>query len=226
MLTAPKPPEPPGRHSGRRAGRLACAYSTLNDAQLAQALQRGAPQAQLAAWRRFMPVVRGMARRRLGSRSADLDDAVQEAFIAIFASIERLREPHSLRAFALTVTARVLSRVQRRRRRASTGTDVDVEDIEGDEPPPPTRDAGLALAALVKRLRARERRAFELRFVEGMSAPEIARSLGVSVPTVRRLLSRAEGRIHAWAGRDAVLADLPLKRRRRQPPVFGKPHAC
>jgi RNA polymerase sigma-70 factor, ECF subfamily len=207
----PAPPLPPriaARSTPSSVG------ADVTDAELAEALRRGVPGAQQAAWRRFMPVVTGMARRRLGG-SADVDDVVQEAFLALFCSIKRLREAVALRAFALTITARVLNREVHRRVRAgpvSTGEGA-LELLACDEPDPAARHAYSVLRGLVDRLRVRERRAFTLRFVAGMNAFEVATALGVSVPTARRVLSSAQKRMSVWASRDPFLVDYMDRQR-------------
>lgn len=185
------------------------AWAHATDAELAEALRAGDSVAQREVWRRFLPVVRGMARRRLGG-GADVEDVVQEAFLALFGSIGLLRDAVALRAFSLTITARILNREVQRRSRASAMTSVTEAPAEGvacDEAEPAARHAYSALRALVSRLRKRERRVFTLRFVAGMSAPEVASSLGVSIPTVRRVLSTAQKRIFVWASRDPFLSD-------------------
>ncbi|RYZ06392.1 MAG: sigma-70 family RNA polymerase sigma factor [Myxococcales bacterium] len=184
-------------------------WAAISDAELGQALLQGEPGAQHAAWQRFLPVVRAMVRRRLGG-SADVEDVVQDAFIALFSSVTLLREPGALRAFALTITVRVLNREAHRRSRASIVAldgDAGLEELACEEADPATRHAYSALQTLVNRLRARERRAFTLRFVGGLNAPEVATALGVSVPTVRRVLSSAAQRVNSWASRDPFLAD-------------------
>jgi RNA polymerase sigma-70 factor, ECF subfamily len=181
----------------------------LTDAELALALQSGDPDAQRAVWSRFLPVVNGMVRRRIG-RSGDGDDVVQEVFLAVFRSMRLLRNPVALRAFVLTITARTLNREGRRRITGFYPTlwsDDQVEELVSDRADPTSKHAYSVLKKLVSRLRARERRAFTLRFLAGMDAAEVADALGVSTPTARRALSRANRRIKLWASRDPFLAD-------------------
>lgn len=197
-LSAP----PPSTDASRR-------WALASDAELARALQAGHLEAQRAVWSRFLPVVTSMVRRRLG-RSGDADDVVQEVFLAVFRSMRLLRDPLALRAFVLTITARMLNREGRRRLAgsyASLGLEDGVEALSNDGADPASKHAYSVLKKLVSRLRARERRAFTLRFLAGMDATEVADALGVSTPTARRALSRANQRIKLWASRDPFLAD-------------------
>lgn len=186
----------------------------MSEAELAQALQRGDPDAQRAAWSRYLPVVTGMARRRLGG-GPDADDVVQEAFFAVYRSVGLLRDLSALRAFVLTITARVLNREVRRRMLANATAspgDPAYDLAATDESDPATKHAHAMLGRLLQRLRARERRAFMLCFMAGMNAAEVASVLGVSVPTVRRILAKARSRVEVWADRDPFLSDYLSQR--------------
>ncbi len=208
MLTASTPSPRPLGPSLLIDSTQSNAWLHASDTELAKALQAGAADAHSAAWRRFFPMVSGMARRRLGG-SADVDDVIQEAFLAVFRSIQRLREPGALRAFVLTITARILNREVRRRVsvNAVTAWNEAPEGVSRDEADPAARHAYAVLGRFVERLRVREKRAFTLHYVAGMNAAEMADALGVSMPTARRILSSARRRLEVWAGRDPFLAD-------------------
>lgn len=183
--------------------------STCTDAELAVALIAGDPSAAALAWRRFLPLVSRMARRAFGS-GEEVEDIVQDAFSTLFRAINRLREPEALRAFVITVTKRVLGHELRKRRaRAHLSADLGIQLLNtirerGD---PATHHAYIHFRLLLGRLKERERRAFILRFVVCMDAPEVAHTLGVSVPTARRAFLRAQSRLTLWAGRHAFLSD-------------------
>lgn len=183
--------------------------STCTDAELAAALIAADPSASAVAWRRFVPLVSRMARRALGS-GEEVEDIVQDVFSTLFRAVHRLREPEALRAFVITVTKRVLGHELRKRRlRAHLSTDLGLQlgDTIGDRGDPATHHAYIHFRLLLGRLKERERRAFILRFVACMDAPEVAHTLGVSVPTARRAFSRAQSRLTLWAGRHAFLSD-------------------
>lgn len=75
------------------------------DAELALALLSKQPQAAIVVRQRFSSLVNGILRRALG-RDADVEDAEQEVFLAIFRDIRQLRQPEALRSFVLTITKR------------------------------------------------------------------------------------------------------------------------
>lgn len=187
---------------------------TSSDAELALALIGGNPSAPREAWRRFLPLVSRMARRALGP-GADVEDVAQEVFSCLFRSVLQLRAPEALRAFVITVTKRMLGHEFRRRRaRAHLSVphqDSQLNDTVGENGDPATRHAYLHFRHLLGRLKERERRAFVLRFVACMDAPEVAHTLGVSVPTARRAFSRAQTRLTLWAGRHPFLSDYVVE---------------
>ena len=182
--------------------------STCSDAELAAALIAGDASASAIAWRRFVPLVSRMARRALGS-GEEVDDIVQDVFSSLFRAIHRLREPDALRGFVITITRRVLGHdLRKRRARAHLNADLGLHLLDtSDRRDPATHHAYLHFRLLLGRLNERERRAFILRFVACMDAPEVAHTLGVSVPTARRAFSRAQSRLTLWAGRHPFLSD-------------------
>jgi len=182
---------------------------TNTDAALALGLQARDPQAAVLVRQRFAPLVQRILRKALG-KDADLEDVEQEVFWGIFRGIHRLRHPEALRTFVLTVTKRTVQRELRRSRARGELLVVSAApsvEMIGDVADPAARHAFSHLRCLVERLRERERRAFVLRFVEGMEADEVARALGVSRPTARRCFTRAFGRVTTWGERHPFLRD-------------------
>jgi RNA polymerase sigma-70 factor, ECF subfamily len=188
---------------------------TSTDAELAMSLIAGEPSAARVVWQRFEPLVRRMSRRALG-HGQDIEDVVQEVFYALFRGIRHLREPDAFRAFVITVAKRTLGHEVRRRRartRLIVAPDQQYTEAVGEWSDPATHHAYRHFELLLGRLKERERRAFVLRFVECMDAPEVAQTLGVSIPTARRAFLRAQTRMTLWAGRHPFLSDY----------VFGTP---
>lgn len=177
------------------------------------ALAKGLAAADAGAyqllWRRFHPIVTAMVRRRL-RHQGETEDLVQEVFLAVFRGAHALRDPLALRAFVLTITARMLNRRLKRRRvdlQLMSGNQAQVENLAGVTASPTAKHAMAGLRKLMARLRAREREAFLLHFVGGLDASDVARRLGVSTPTARRSLSRARRCVRLWASRDPFLCD-------------------
>jgi RNA polymerase sigma factor (sigma-70 family) len=131
-------------------------------------------------------------------------------FLCLFRRVHTLRATVAFRSFVIGITRRTLCQELRRRRvrfyQASEGeqSSVCARSVTAD---PAAKHALINLEAMLARLRQRERRAFMLRFVDGMDAAEIGAQLGVSAPTARRSSARAWRRINGWARRDLFLSD-------------------
>lgn len=180
------------------------------DAELTAALMAEHPRAALVAWQRFSPLVRSMVRRRMRS-DADVEDLVQEVFSELFQSVRRLRQPSALTALVVIVTRRLLGRELRRRRaRAHIRCELDPERMDpvGLVADPSAMHACAHLGRLLSRLRARDRRAFLLRYVQDLEAEEVGAEMGISAPTARRSFLRARARLRLWASRNAFLSDF------------------
>jgi len=179
------------------------------DADLARALLANEPSASRLAWQRFFPVMSRKLRRALGP-GGEIEDIAQDAFLSLFGSIHRLRDPNALRAFVLAITRRALSQELRRRRtRVHLNLGIDPQQLSaiGVVRDAASHHAFVHLELVLARLGERDRRAFILRFVERMEAEEVAEALGVSVATARRCFSRARKRVVLLAGRNAFLVD-------------------
>jgi RNA polymerase sigma-70 factor (ECF subfamily) len=192
-----------------RAPRELNSEPDLAEAALAKALAGADADAYQTVWRRFHPLVSAMVRRGLRNQD-DTEDLVQEVFLAVFRGAPALRDPLALRAFVLTITARMLNRKLKTRRRGlqlATDSQGRVDDVVGTHADATAKHAVAGLGKLMNRLRARERDAFLLHFVGGLDATDVAQSLGVSTPTARRALSRACRYVRLWASRDPFLFD-------------------
>src|SRR5258706_8107073 len=88
---------------------------TLDDATLAIRAAGGDAMAQAAIWGRHATLVRRILVRALGS-SVDLEDLVQEVFLALHCNRSRLREPNALRSYIYGIALRVAGTELRARR--------------------------------------------------------------------------------------------------------------
>jgi RNA polymerase sigma-70 factor (ECF subfamily) len=177
-----------------------------SDAALVVATRAGEAWAQEALFRRYAPMANGLAFRLLG-RDADVDDLVQDAFVAAFARLASLQDPQAFAAWLASIVVRTAHKVIRRRRllerlglrRAAEPIDIDAVA---------TRVAGPDVALELKRtytyleaLPAEERIAFVLRRVDGMALAEIAEAMGISLATAKRRIAAAEQALERWTGR-------------------------
>jgi RNA polymerase sigma-70 factor (ECF subfamily) len=157
-----------------------------------------------AVFRRFAPYVASIGIKILGSED-ELDDLVQEVFIAAHRGLAGVREPAALRTWLVRICVRRATRRLRRRRRwAWLSLDrVPPEAIPTHPSASPEHAANLASAyRLLDRVSAEERAAWVLRHVEGEPLENIASLCGCSKSTVQRRL-RAVQRLFERESRES-----------------------
>jgi RNA polymerase sigma-70 factor (ECF subfamily) len=126
---------------------------------------------------------------RLLGGGGDAQDAVQEAFIRLWSCRERWDVEGSVRGLLFTLTRNAALDELRRRRRASLAGRGSAELTEPRPSPTPFEEAWsgelhrMAQEA-VSRLPARRQEVFRLVREGGLTYPEVARLLGLSVQTV------------------------------------------
>jgi RNA polymerase sigma-70 factor (ECF subfamily) len=178
------------------------------DEALVLALRARAPGAAARLYDRYVDTVHGLIFRLLGP-SAELEDLVQEVFVAVVFSIDRLRDPSLLRSWTLGIAVRSAKGYLRRKKRARWLTFLPTEQlperaIGADES---HRELVREVFALLDQLPAEERIALVIHRVEGMSLSESAVACGTSLATFKRRLARAESRFFAGAEKRPALAE-------------------
>jgi RNA polymerase sigma-70 factor (ECF subfamily) len=132
-----------------------------------------------------LPRVRGFLFRLLGPR-ADLDDATQDALLALSEALPRLSDPALLPSFAKTICVRVAYRYYGRR---ASYEALEPERIPGLAAPADEalaqRRMLLRLHRCLEKLPRKRRSAFVLCAVEGLSPHEAAALEGVSPGSMR-----------------------------------------
>jgi RNA polymerase sigma-70 factor (ECF subfamily) len=185
----------------------------VSDAALVGELQARSAEASRVVWQRYSPMVRRMLARALGPER-DVEDSLQEVFLCLFSKVTELRNPAALRAFIVSIAIRTLRHEIRRRKLRSwlrLDGNVAVDDVRSVSPDPDAREALIRFYALLDRINTRDRTVFVLHVIEGMDVEAIANALEVSVPTIRRCVTRARERILLLAGRDPMLVDYVSK---------------
>lgn len=178
----------------------------LSEASLSEALRRREPWAAEAVWKRHAPSVYGLLARGLG-RGAEPEVLTQAVFLRVFARIRSLHEPSALKSFVYSHAAVVLRRELRKRwlrrvlsrRRALT---ADEARWLLDRP------ARLVLARLYEvldQLSPGDRVIFSLRELEGLSHAQLAEVLGKPVSSVKRRVTRINGRLEVMVRSDPLL---------------------
>lgn len=167
----------------------------LDDLTLRRAVLRD-PAACRAVVGRYQGLVFAVAARVLGAGSPDVADVAQEAFLKMFAALDRFdpRGPARFPTWLATIATRVAIDHARRRR-----TVIPLDAIR-DSAAAPGGDPGEALdddrrrtrlAAAMAALGPDQRAAMLLRAEHELSYEDIAKALGLEVGTVRSRLARA-----------------------------------
>jgi len=177
-----------------------------SDAALVEAVRAGRPEARALLFDRYGSHVQAVMVRLLG-RSDELSDTVHDVFVEVLGSIDKLEDPERLKAWITRVAvfvARHRIRYAKRRRWLRFVDRV-------PEPPPlegqqEARSALRAAYLILDDMKAEDRIAFALRYLEGMDLTEVADVCDTSLSTVKRRLKRAENRFVRRASDHPVLA--------------------
>lgn len=143
--------------------------------------------------KRYRRLMYGYA-QQLTSERSDADDAVQEAFITAWRSLDTLKDPSKVKPWLMRIVGHSAIDIMRRRKAHS---DIDLEEDSSylAEPGPDiTSEVNLQLAAageILDQLPLVQRQTWVMREVGGYSYQEIADELELPVSTVRGLLARA-----------------------------------
>jgi len=154
-----------------------------SDAELVLAAQRGDVPAFEQLYARHAPLIRAILLGRLAA--PDADDALQEVFMTALTKLQSLREPA---AFVGWVARIARNRAEDVRRGAKETMQLDC-DYAARSTQQESAEAARALAA-IRALPEAYRQTLMLRFVEGMTGPEIAARTGLTHGSVRVNLHR------------------------------------
>jgi RNA polymerase sigma-70 factor, ECF subfamily len=146
----------------------------------------------------YRAYVAKIGRRILGS-SSEVDDLIQDVFLATVRDVHKIKDPAKLRGWLGTVTTRM---AKRRRFRASSNPLASDEldelvDRTSDEGPGPESTADLSgnirkLLSLPPELRT----PWVLKHVEGHTLEDVARQCDCSLSTAARRIQTASDKLH------------------------------
>jgi RNA polymerase sigma-70 factor (ECF subfamily) len=171
-----------------------------SDAALVVAARAGEAWAMEALFRRYAPMVNGMALRLMG-RDADVDDLVQETFAQALGGLEGLKEPQAFAKWVSSIVARTVYKTIRKRRllaRLGLGRGslaVDVDTLISSSAPADESAELRRVYALLERLPAELRVPLILRRVENLPLEQVAEMVGCSLATVKRRIALAEEKL-------------------------------
>lgn len=198
----PRPPPPPGS-----ATVLRMPQASRSDDDIIRGVVAGEAWAAAALLDRYGQLVERLIRRVMG-HDPELEDLVHDAFATILGSIRQVRDPQALKGWIGSVAVHTAHHAIRRRR---AGRWLLFWQKDEDPPEPASepafgpREAVRRVYAALDKLPADERVAFALRYIDEMALEDVAEACGVSLATIKRRLSRAEGRFTAAARHDPVL---------------------
>ena len=168
-------------------------------------LRAGDPDAIRDALRELLPLVRRWLFRLLG-RSADLDDATQEALAEIARFLPRFEGRSTLETAAHRITVRVAYRYFGASQETSLELVPELVDPECMESQIMAREALARLHRCLERLPARRRVAFVLCAIEGMTPTEASRVAGTTALAMRCRLIHARREVARMLKDDPYLA--------------------
>lgn len=152
-------------------------------------------------YRAYAPYVAAVALRLLGRRD-EIDDLVQDVFLAAQRGVAALRDPGAVRGWLATVAVRLARRRLRTRRiRALIGLDRGPGPDEALAPDasPETAAEAAELFARLDELPVPERLAWSLRYLQGEALERVAELCNCSLPTAKRRIAAAHEKMRGWA---------------------------
>jgi RNA polymerase sigma-70 factor (ECF subfamily) len=148
-------------------------------------------------------MVNGLAYRILG-RDADVDDLVQDSFLEALRGLDRLDNPQAFASWLGSIVVRTAGKRLRRRSLLKRlglrrSTPIDADTVLSREAPPDVRAELGRIYGCLDEMHHETRLALVLHRVEGMSLPEAAETMGVSLSTIKRRIQSAERLLSAAA---------------------------
>ena len=173
-----------------------------------------APDLAAVYWAHFRYVWRCL--RSLGVHDAQLDDALQDVFIVVQRRLPEFDGGADLRTWLYAIALRVARKYRERARRQPTSLEAAREHTpELPAGPEVSAEVGLARERLALARRAlsalddEKREVFVLARIEEMSAPEIARVIGIPINTVYSRLRAARSAFEAEITRLSATRSSP-----------------
>lgn len=165
---------------------------TNADHILAKQCQRGDRKAQNQLFVQYKRMLFGVCLRYASGR-AEAEDILQESFIKIYGDLYQYQPTGPLGAWVRKVTVNVA--LQHLRKKKNLFPVVDIEQVEDRyevEENLLDQDRAQAILKMVQQLPEGYRLIFNLHVMEGLTHPEIAEHLEISVNTSKSQLSRAK----------------------------------
>jgi RNA polymerase sigma-70 factor (ECF subfamily) len=136
-------------------------------------------------------------------RDADVDDLVQDAFVAAFTTLGRLEKPDAFASWIGGILVRQAYKLIRRRKLLARlglrggGEPIDLDTIVSPSASPDRAAELRAIYAALGAMDADVRVPLVLHRVEGASLEEVADMTGMSLATVKRRIAAADALLRA-----------------------------
>ncbi|UCC68126.1 MAG: sigma-70 family RNA polymerase sigma factor [Armatimonadota bacterium] len=161
------------------------------DSQLVERARKGDREAFGDLVDRYRDMVYGLGYHLTGDFEAARDLA-QEAFVQAFTKLGQLRHPHKFAAWLRRIAASVHRDGLRRKQIATVTLEEGAHAADRDRRPSETE---LAVRAALAALRASDRLALTLHYINGYTHAEIGAFLGIRSETAKTRLARARQRL-------------------------------
>lgn len=183
-----------------------------DDGELIAACIEGDKQAQRTLFRREYPRVHATVYRIIGN-SRDVDDLVQETFIAVFRALPTFRGDARLSTWIDRIAVRgVFHHLRTKKASAANTIALDaIADVDGGgrvDEQAQARDGLRRLYAALAKLTPEARTAYALYAIDGRSINEVAEITGSTKITAKTRIWRARREVERRAAADPVLAEL------------------
>ncbi len=167
--------------------------SELSDAAVVRLVLDGQREAFATLIGRYQDTLYRHAERMTG-RADEAADIVQTAFIKGYENLKRCRDPERVGAWLFRIASNQCKDYLKTRRRKSLPLDEAAALADDQEPPDGAaeqREIRDRIRRALQGLAVEQREAFVLKHVEGLSYPEMARLLNVSIPALKMRVHRA-----------------------------------
>lgn len=176
-----------------------------SDESLARQAQQGNREAFLTLYNRYLNRVYNRVRSRIPEE--DVEDVVQEAFIAMLRSIPSFEQRSHFGTWLYTIVNRQIADFYRRRSRGTGGRDIQLVGLEDAERVPDSAPHGreqiderVTLQGALHKLPEHYQEVIQMRFADKLTFAEIATRRGQSLEAVKSLYRRAMQSIREQIG--------------------------
>ena len=167
--------------------------TTPSDKTLIRAVFAGDKAAYETLYDRYAPLVRAVCYDTTGNL-ADAQDLAQDVFMWAYEKLGHLRDPERFGKWLIGI-ARLRCKEWRRQRLRSQNKSVRLNDDQAVAPEPPDDSRIELLREMITTLPEKERLALHTFYLQGNSADNVRRIMGLSRSGFYRVLERARKRL-------------------------------